>query len=179
MRIFKKILIVIAILIAALLVIGLFTKKEYTVSREITINKPKQEVFDYLKHLKNQQYFNTWAQKDPNAKHEEKGTDGTVGFVFTWKSENNDVGEGIQEIKSIREGERIDYDIQFIEPFSGQAKCFMSTDDTGNNQTHVKWGFDSGMKYPMNIMMIFIDIPGMLGKEMDKSLVNLKNTLEK
>ena len=60
MRIFKKILIIIAIVIAALLVIGLFTKKEYTVSREITINKPKQEVFDYIKHLNNQQYFNTW-----------------------------------------------------------------------------------------------------------------------
>ncbi len=179
MRIFKKILIAIIIIIAALLVIGLFTKKEYTVFKEITINKPKLEVFDYIKHLKNQQYFNTWALKDPDAKHEERGTDGTVGFVFTWKSEDNEVGEGVQEIKSIREGERIDYDVQFIEPFSGQAKCFMSTAVAGNNQTQVKWSFDSGMKYPMNIMMIFMDIPGMLGKEMDKSLVNLKNTLEK
>lgn len=34
------------------------------------------------------------------------------------------------------------------------------------------------MKYPMNIMMIFM-IPGILGDELEKSLVNLKNVLEK
>ena len=170
---------IIAGIFVLLLIMALFAKKGYSVHREILINKPKQEVFDYVKFIKNQDYYSKWVMTDPNMKKIFKGTDGTVGFVFTWKSENNDVGEGIQEIKSIREGERIDYNIQFIEPFSGQAKCFMSSDDTGNNQTHVQWGFDSRMKYPMNIMMIFIDIPGMLGKEMDKSLVNLKNTLEK
>src|SRR6202008_1314778 len=103
-----------------------------------------------------------------NAKHEEKGTDGTVGFVFTWNSEDNEVGEGIQKIVDIKAGERIDYDVQFIRPFAGEATCYMSTSPAGNNSTKVKWGFDSGMKYPMNIMMLFFDVPGMLGKEMDK-----------
>ena len=178
MRTFKKILLGLAIVIVAVLVIGLFTKKEYSIVREITINKSRQEVFNYVSHLKNQQYFNTWAMKDPNAKHEEKGTDGTVGYVFTWNSQDNEVGEGIQTIKSITEGERINYDVQFIRPFAGEATCYISTEPEGNS-TKVKWGFDSGMKYPMNIMMIFFDVPGMLGKEMDRSLVNLKNELEK
>jgi len=179
MRIFKKILLVIAIIVVGLLVTGLFTKKEYSLVREITINKPKQEVFNYIKQLKNQRYFNTWAMKDPNIKNEEKGTDGTVGFVYSWKSESNEVGAGVQEIKNITDGERVDYDVHFLEPFEGQAKCYMSAEALSDNQTKVKWGFDSGMKYPMNIMMIFMDVPGMLGEELDKSLVNLKGVLEK
>jgi len=35
------------------------------------------------------------------------------------------------------------------------------------------------MKYPMNIMLLFMDIPGMLGKDLETSLTNLKSVLEK
>ena len=52
MKIVKKILIAIAILIAIPFVVALFVKSEYAVEREITINKPKQQVFDYIKLLK-------------------------------------------------------------------------------------------------------------------------------
>ncbi len=36
-------------LIALLLIIGLFSKKRYIVESEITIHKPKQEGFNYIK----------------------------------------------------------------------------------------------------------------------------------
>jgi hypothetical protein len=49
MKIVKKILIVLAIIIAIPLIIALFVKKDYAVQREVTIDKPKQEVFDYIK----------------------------------------------------------------------------------------------------------------------------------
>ena len=52
MKTLKKILLVIAIIIAIPLVIALFVKREYSIERTITINKPKQEVFDYVKHLR-------------------------------------------------------------------------------------------------------------------------------
>lgn len=45
------------------------------------------------------------------------GEDGTVGFVSGWKSNSSDVGSGEQEITGTTEGERIDYELRFIEPF--------------------------------------------------------------
>ena len=179
MRTFKKIILVVAVLIAGLFIVGLFTKKEYSIEREITINKPKQEVFGFIKYLNNQKKFNKWVMTDPNVRIENRGTDGTVGFVSAWESDNKEVGKGVQQIKNIKEGERIDYEVQFIKPFEGKADVYMTTEPVTDSQTKVKWGFSSGMKYPMNIMMIFMDIPGMLGKDMDTSLENLKEHLEK
>lgn len=179
MRIVKKILIVIVAIIALALIVALFTKKDYAVEREIVINKPKQVVFDYVKYLKNQDNFSKWAKMDPNMKKEYKGTDGTVGFVSAWDSESKDVGKGEQEIKAIREGEQVDFALHFIKPFEGRANAFMSTTALSENQTNVKWGFSSRMNYPMNIMLLFMDMDKMLGADLETGLQNLKGILEK
>ncbi len=90
---------------------------------------------------------------------------GTVGFISSWDSEQKNVGKGEQEIKNIKEGERIDYEIRFIKPFESTAPAYMITEGA-SNQTKVKWGFQSRMPYPMNLMMVFMDIPGMIGEDL-------------
>ncbi|MBI2281753.1 MAG: SRPBCC family protein [Bacteroidetes bacterium] len=179
MKILKKILIVIAIIIAIPLIIALFVEKDYAVEREITINKPKQEVFDYVKFLKNQDNFSKWATMDPNMKKTYRGTDGTVGFVSAWESDDENVGVGEQEIKKIAEGERIDFELRFIKPFEATEPAFMSTESVSENQTKVKWGFSGHMNYPMNIMMLFMDFEKMIGDDLQTGLSNLKTVLEK
>ena len=108
MKFLKRLFIGILVLIALVLIVALFVKKEYTIEHEVTIAKPKQEVFDYIKLLKNQANYSVWVKKDPNAKMEYKGTDGTVGFVSSWDG-NSDVGKGEQEIKKITEIDKKDF----------------------------------------------------------------------
>ena len=84
MNIIIIILLVLAGIIALLLIIALFMKREHYVNREIIINAPLQKVFDFLKLLKNQDQFNKWARVDKDRKEETKGTDGTVGFIYSW-----------------------------------------------------------------------------------------------
>lgn len=59
-------------------------KREFTSERQITINRPKDEVFDYIKHLSNQKNYDTWHKMDPDAQTTTRGTDGTVGLVYAW-----------------------------------------------------------------------------------------------
>ena len=66
MKILLGIIIAIAGIIILLLIIGLFLKKDYSISTEVIINKPKAAVFDFLKFLKNQNKFSVWASLDPN-----------------------------------------------------------------------------------------------------------------
>lgn len=179
MKILKKILIGIAVVIALLLVTALFVKKEYTVERALTINTSKQEVFEYIKLLKNHAEFNVWSMMDPEMKTEYTGTDGTVGFKSAWDSKNENVGKGEQTIAKITEGERVDFDLHFIKPFEGIAKAYMSTTASAENQTTVKWAFESKMPYPMNLMLVFMNMDNMLGADLEKGLLNLKNNLEK
>jgi hypothetical protein len=176
MKLIINILIVVAIIIAIPLIIALFVKKDYKVEREIIINKPRHEVFNYIKFLKNQENYNKWVMMDPNLKKDFRGTDGTVGFVFAWKG-NNQAGEGEQEIKSIREGERLDLEIRFIRPFEGQASTPFTTQSVSENETRVTWGMMGKSKYPMNLTNLFID--RLLGKDLEISINKLKRILEK
>jgi uncharacterized protein YndB with AHSA1/START domain len=178
MKILKTILIAVGILIAIPLIVSLFVKKEYEVEREIIIDKPKEEVFDYVKFLKNQDNYSKWATMDPDMKKTYSGTDGTVGFVSAWESDNKDVGIGEQEIKKITEGERIDFELRFFEPFESTSPAYMTTKSMSENQTKVKWGFNGHMDYPMNIMMLFMDFEKLIGDDLNTGLKNLKSVLE-
>jgi uncharacterized protein YndB with AHSA1/START domain len=178
MKILKRIGVTILVIILLFLVVAAFMKKDYAVEREIVINKPKQEVFDYIKMLKNQDHYSVWAKMDPNMKKSYKGTDGQVGFVSAWDSKNEDVGKGEQEIKKITEGERLDFELRFKKPFESTEQAYMMTEATGANSTKVKWGFNGHVPYPMNFMLLFMDMEDMIGKDLQNGLKNLKKELE-
>ena len=181
MKILKRILLVFVIIIALALITALFVKKDMKAEREVIINKPRTEVYNYVKYLRNQNDYSKWTSMDPNMKKEFKGIDGTVGFISAWESEKDDVGEGEQEIKALKEGERIDYELRFKEPMESTAAAYMITEDVpGNaNQTKVKWGFNGNMTYPFNIMRLFMDMEKMIGDDFSTGLNNLKARLEK
>lgn len=179
MKIFKIIMISLAILIAIPLTTALFIKKDYAIKREITINKSKQDVFDYIKYLKNQDNYSKWAKMDPAMKKSYKGTDGVVGFVSHWESEKEDVGWGEQEIKKITNGERVDFELRFLKPFEATETAYITTETLTENQTKVVWGFSGHMDYPMNLMLLFMDFEKMIGDDLQTGLSNLKNVMEK
>lgn len=178
MRILKVILFGILGLVSLVLIIALFVKKEYAVEREITVNKPKVEVFEYVKFLKNQDNYSKWATMDPAMKKGFRGADGKVGFVSAWDSEMKEVGKGEQEITRITDEERIEYELRFMEPFESTDYSYLVTESVNDSMTMVKWGFDGKMKYPMNLMMLFMDMEGMLGSDLEQGLANLKGILE-
>ncbi len=165
-------------IIAMLLIIGLFSKKGYHIERSVLINKPKQEVFKYVKLLKNQDYYSKWVMKDPGMKKDFRGTDGTEGFVYGWNSTDKNAGEGEMEIKKIVEDSRMEAEIRFERPMKAVSQAVIITEDAGA-QTNVKWSFKSEMKYPLNAMMVFVPIEKILSRDMEESLALLKANLEK
>lgn len=178
MLIIKRILIVLILIVSIVLITAYFMPKEYAVTKEITINKPVDQVFNYVRYLKNQNEFSVWANIDPKMKSTYKGTDGTVGAVSAWESNVKEVGVGEQEITKITEGKRIDFALRFKKPMEDTAVGFMSTDAVSGNQTKVKWGISGMMPYPMNIMMPMMKMDQMIGNDLQKGLESLKAKVE-
>lgn len=172
MKTLKKILLILVIIIAIPLIVALFVKREFTSERQISIDRSKQEVFDYVKYLGNQENYDVWHKMDPEAKTTTRGTDGTVGFVYAWDGEK--IGKGEQEITGIVDGERMDTKLRFKEPFESEASCYMLTEAQGEHQTIVKWGISGKSPYPFNLMSLFFD----MGDDFDKGLLELKSILE-
>jgi len=173
-----KILIIIVVIIAIPFVIALFTAKEYSVERSIVINKPGQEVFNYIKLVKNQEHYSKWVMDDPASQKIYTGTDGTPGFSMAWDSQVKNVGKGTQTITSVKDGERIDLDLHFIKPFEGRSSAYMATEAVAPSQTKVTWVFHGKMSYPMNFMLLVMNMDKMLGKDLSTSLTTLKTVLE-
>lgn len=179
MKIIKYFLLIIISIIGIALVLALFLKKDFQIEKEIVINKPKQEVYDYVKYLKNQNNFSKWAKMDPNMKTSFTGTDGEVGFISAWESEADSVGVGEQEIMAIKEGERIDYEIRFLKPFKSTATASMSTTAIDSTSTRVTWAFNSSMPYPLNLITVFFNMEKAVGNDLNTGLENLKAIMEK
>ncbi len=176
MNILITILVVLGSIIALLLIIALLTKKEFRVSRQIIINRPRADVFNYIRILKNQEYYSVWVMKDPNINLVYTGTDGTIGATSSWTSDDKNVGIGEQEIIKMVENENIEVEIRFKKPFEATSYAYTKLTSPGEGQTELTNLFFGKSKFPMNLMNLMMD--KLLGKDMQTNLDNLKKILE-
>ncbi len=164
-------------IIGLLVILGLIAPKSYDVSRSIEINKPLPEVFQYLKYIKNQDYWSPWKKKDPNMLQEFEGIDGEVGFVSKWEG-NKEVGSGEQEILGIVDNKVIETELRFLKPWKSQSDAYIKVEEISPNETKVIWGFTGKNKFPMSILMLFMNMEKAVGKDFEEGLENLKQVLE-
>lgn len=174
MTTFLYILLAIVLLIVILAIIA---PKGYEVSRSITVDKPLQEVFNYLKFLKNMDDWSPWAEKDPNMKKTFTGTDGEVGCVSAWVG-NKDVGEGEQEITGITENKEIITELRFLKPWKSTSQGYLRMSENLNG-TDIVWSFVGHNKFPISIMMLFMNMEKAIGGDFEHGLKKLKSILEK
>jgi hypothetical protein len=56
---------------------------------------------------------------------------------------------------------------------------YFTTEAVSPGQTKVKWGMYGKMSYPLNFMLVIMDMNKTLGPELATGLTNLKDVLEK
>jgi len=179
MKLIKLLFTIISGIACIFLIVAAFAPTEYAIKRDIVVNKSKDEVFAYIKQLKNMDNYSVWAKMDPDMEKTYQGADGQVGFIAAWDSENEMVGRGEQEIVKIVEGERINTVLRFYEPFEATDDAYFTTEALDPRNTKITWGFSGGMSYPTNIMLLIMDMEKELGGHLANSLKNLKVILEK
>lgn len=173
----KAIGILLLLLIAFVLIAGLFISKTYHFQKDITINAPKEKVWGLVNNFHGHDKWSPWKDGDPNVQISYEGEDGKEGAVYKWKG-NKEVGSGEQTITKLEPMKRVNTHIHFIEPFDGEADAFITLDDAANNNTKVTWSFNSTYSYPMNTMQLFMNMDKMMDEAYSKGLGRLKNLAE-
>lgn len=171
------ILYILAAIVALFLLTALLVKKEFSLEKKILISRTQQEVYDYLKLIRNQEKYSVWVMRDPHINIVYTGTDGTVGFRSSWTSNDKNVGVGEQEIIKLSEGVSTEVEIRFKKPFEATNWAKTTLSANSENETLLTQQFYGRSTYPMNIMNLFMD--KLVGKDMLQNLVNLKTNLEK
>jgi hypothetical protein len=153
-----------------------FKSKAMKIEKSIEIKKDPKQVFEYLRMTKNQDNFSVWNMADPEMKKEYQGTDGNVGFIYSWDSTKKNVGAGQIEISDIKEDKSIDYSLKFYRPMQNTGKVKFELNGVGDRSTSVAWILESPSRFPMSLLTPIFK--RMMGKDLEKGLSNLKGILE-
>lgn len=171
MRILKIILFIILGIVGIALIVAAFVPKKFHAEGKVTIDRPIQEVYDYVKMLGNQQYYSIWFEMGTDIKTEYSGTDGTVGAKMEWDSK--EVGDGKQIIRSLDDNKKVVIDLYLMG--DKPADYVYNLDAKSENTTEVSITLDAESPYPLNITNLFFDMNPYFQKTADK----LKTVLEK
>lgn len=177
MNIVLIVLSVIAGLVVLLLVVAFFAPRGYAVQREIVVHCTRRVAYDYLRHIKNQVYFNIYRMRDAERTETYRGEDGTVGFVYAWDGDKK-AGAGEQVITRLDQDARIDLEMRFIRPFAAKALTSYHLEHLSDHQTKIVNSMHGSLNYPMNVMLLFMNTDKMMGRDMETMLVKLKEILE-
>jgi len=176
-------MIMLTIILTALpviLIIALFTRKGIQTSATIDIERPRQQVFDYLIKLKNQEQYNAWLLVDPKMLKTYTGNDGEVGFIQAWDSKNNKDGKASQRILGIAAPDQIKIEIIFEKPIASKAIYHFELTPLNETRTHVKWVYEGNPSpyYLLRVFHLLLRLKKRATRYMESSLVNLKNIME-
>ncbi|MCC5917448.1 MAG: SRPBCC family protein [Cryomorphaceae bacterium] len=175
MKAVKIILLVILSLIVVVSVAAFLAPTEMSVERKISINAPQSLIKNQVMYLKNFPEFSPWHDLDPEMESRIEGADGTIGAKYFWEG-NEDVGKGVQEIMGIEEN-RIEIDVNFIEPFESVAHTFFTFQDE-DGAVEVTWGFTSKLPRPFNVIALFMNMKKGISNDYDLGLEKLKTVCE-
>ena len=149
-KLLKFLLYTALVIVALVVLLGVFAKKDYHIERSIEIDAPQAMIYDYIRSFKNFDQWSPWMALDPEMTSSVSGTDGEVGASHTWKG-NEKVGEGRQTITALAP-DRIDIKTEFVEPFAGTSPTWFKLEPAGS-KIKVSWAFD--MHAPFSNSFVF------------------------
>ena len=154
-----------------------WSKKEYELSRTVMVNRPKAEVYAFIRQLKKQPLWMPWFLNDPKIVMKFKGEDGKEGAAVYWKGKNRI--EAIQKITKVKEGKILETELLFLKPYKSLSITYMAVKEVEPDRTKMVWGVKGVHKFPASVIMLFYGIEKALGRDFEKGLENLKQLLEK
>lgn len=131
-KVLRFLLILIVILLVGYLILCAVSPAEVDIKRSTTINAPKEMVWNQISNLKYNDDWSPWKKMDSTINTVVSGPEGQPGQKAEWTSKHS--GSGNMTITEV-DGYTMKYDLVFIEPMPGTAKCWVSVEGEDGNVT--------------------------------------------
>ncbi len=173
----KKILVLLAVLLAGFLAMAAMQPDSYTVTRTATIAAPPEHVFALVNDFHQWDKWSPWAKIDPNMKTTYDGPPAGAGAVYSWTG-NDEVGEGRMTILESRPNDAIKIDLEFLKPFESKAinEFILKAEGTG---TAVEWRMAGDSNFMSKVFSLVMGgMDKMIGPDFEKGLAQMKSAAE-
>jgi len=173
----RKILIGVAIIVAAFAAFVAVQPDELNIERTTTIAAPARAVFDQVNDLHKWDNWSPWAKLDPAAKVSFEGAQAGQGAVFKWAG-NDKIGEGMMTVTESRPGDLVKIKAEFFKPFEGSNVSEFSFKPNGSG-TAVTWSVTGrNDNFFVKAICLVMNMQKTLGGEMEKGLAQMKSIVE-
>ena len=173
--VFKWLAIIVLALAAVLVIGGYFISPTFSVTRSTVIAAPPEKVYALVADPRHWKEWSVWNQRDPAMKIEYSGPASGVGAGWAWQSKTE--GDGKMTFTAAEPAQRLAYDLYF--PDFGTTSPGDFRFSAADGGTRVTWTMNGNMgRNPLfRWMALFAD--GMVGKDFDEGLAQLKALAEK
>lgn len=174
---FKTILIVLVVVIAAILIYAATKPDTFTVQRSIGIKAPPERIFALINDFRAWPQWSAYEKKDPAMKRTLGGSERGKGATYAWEG-NSEVGVGSMEITDAIEPSRIVIRLVFIKPFAADNVAEFTLVPNGDT-TLVTWAMHGQSPYLSKVFSVFVNMDQLIGKDFEAGLAALKTVTEK
>ncbi|MDX2194134.1 MAG: SRPBCC family protein [Gemmatimonadales bacterium] len=170
----KRVLITLAVLLFVLLALGFVLPSKVSLARSTEIKAPPDAIYPLLVAPKAWPRWSVWNRRDPAMTITWSGPESGVGAAWAWTSKSE--GNGAMTLTAAEPGRRVGYELRFegMQPSTGAL--VLEPSGTG---TRVTWSMDADMGGGPLGGWFGLLMPGMVGKDFDAGLANLKAEAEK
>lgn len=172
----KKIGIVLALAIVAVLLLAATRPDSFRVERSTMIQAPAEKVQPFIADFHRWAEWSPWEKLDPAMKRSFGGPPAGVGSTYAWQG-NKDVGSGRMEVKAATP-QRVSIQLDFIEPIEGHNTTDFLLAPKGDG-TEVRWVMTGPATFLTRLIGVFASMDSMVGPDFEKGLAQLKAAAEK
>ena len=166
---------IVTIIVLAVIAIAMQPDK-FCVSRSITIDAARADIFPHVNNLQRWEAWSPWAKLDPDAKSEFEGAESGIGALMRWDG-NKEVGKGSMEIIESIPAEFIKMQLIFLKPMQGTSYATFRFDKE-NDMTKVTWEMSGHNNFIAKAMSLVMNCDKMMGAYFEKGLASLKAVSE-
>jgi hypothetical protein len=174
---FRKIAIVVVVLVAGVLAIAATRPDTFRVERSVSIQAPPEKIFPLIDDFHNWGAWSPWENRDPAMKRTHSGAARGKGAAYAWEG-NNAVGSGRMTIAESSPPSKVTIDLDFLKPFEAHNVADFTLTPEGG-ATRVTWAMHGPSPFFSKVMQVFLSMDAMVGKDFEAGLANLKAAAEK
>jgi len=172
----KIVALALAVAVAGVLALAATKPDNFSVQRSVSIKAPPEKISGVLSDFRAWDAWSPWEKVDPKMRRTYSGEPKGKGAKYAWAG-NSEVGEGSMTITEAQPS-RVALDLDFVKPFEGHNKVVFALAPKGD-ATEVTWTMNGPSPYITKLIQVFCDMDGMIGKQFEAGLADLKTVAEK
>ena len=174
---FKKTLIVLAVVLAGVLGLAATQPDSFSVQRSTTIQARPDKIFPLVADFHRWADWSPWEALDPAMQRSHSGAPSGPGAVYSWDG-NSAVGAGRMAVLAAQAPATVTIKLDFIRPFEGHNRTDFSFVPQGD-ATLVTWVMTGPTPFVSKLMQVFFSMDKLIGKDFEAGLAKMKAVAEK